>query len=133
VLSKINLAVVGTLVVLPHLAVAADNTAARPVDIAAPALPTVNIESMCSDAQWAGLGESSSSEYEGCIRDERSAFEQLQQRWAQYPTEARVTCIIPGIAIDYVGLQTCLQMRPGGSLWFGASNSAAQQPAPNQP
>jgi hypothetical protein len=41
-----------------------------------------------------------------------------------------VTRIVPGIAIDYVGLQTCLEMRPGGSLWFGAFNSAAQQPAP---
>jgi hypothetical protein len=40
VLSKINLAVVGTLMVLPHLAVAADNTAARPVEMAGPALPT---------------------------------------------------------------------------------------------
>jgi hypothetical protein len=76
VLSKINLPVVA--LVLPHLAVAADNTAARPVEIAVSALPTVSIESMCSDAQWAGLGESSSSEYEGRIRDERSAFEQLR-------------------------------------------------------
>jgi hypothetical protein len=71
VLSKIILAVVGTLMILPHLAVAADNTAARPVEIAGPALPTFSIESICSDAQWAGLGESSSSEYGGCIRDER--------------------------------------------------------------
>jgi hypothetical protein len=133
VLSKINLAGVGTLMVLPLLAVAADNAYARPVEIAAPALPTVSIESMCSDATWAGLGESSSSEYDGCIRDQRSAFEHLRQRWAKYPTDARVTCIIPGVAIDYVGLLTCLQMRPGGSLWMGGSNSAAQQPAPNQP
>jgi hypothetical protein len=133
VLSKINLAVVGTLMVLPHLAVAADNTAARPVEIAVPALPTVSIESMCSAAQWAGLGESSSSEYGSCIRDERSAFEQLRQRWEKYPTEARVTCIIPGVEIDYVGLLTCLQMRPGGSLWFDGSDSASQQPAQNQP
>ncbi len=89
-LSKINLAVVSTLMVLPHLAVAADNTAAQPVEIAGPALPTASIESMCTDAS-AGLGESSSSEYEACARDERSAFEKLRQRWAKSPTEARVT------------------------------------------
>jgi hypothetical protein len=130
VLSKINLAVVGTLMVLPHLAVAADNTAARLVEIAGPALPTASIESMCGDEQLAGLPD---SEYESCIRDERSAFEQLQQRWAKYPAEVRVTCITPGVPIDYVELQTCLEMRPGGSLWIGASNSEAQQPAPNQP
>jgi hypothetical protein len=133
VLSKMNLPLVGALTVLSHLAFAADNTATRPVESAAPALPTISIERMCSDAQWAGLGESSSSEYEGCIHDERSAFEQLRQRWEKYPTEARNTCIIPGVAIDYVGLQTCLQMRPGGSLWMGGSNSSAQQPAANQP
>jgi hypothetical protein len=131
VLSKINLAVVGTLMVLPHLAVAADNTAARPVEIAGPALPTFSTEGMCSDAEGVGLGESSSSEYEGCVRDERSALEHLRQRWATYPANARVTCIRPDREIDYVGLLTCLQMRPGGSLSAGTSDFAAPQPAPN--
>ena len=52
-LSKINLACIGALTLLPHLAFAAGVT-----------LPTANIESMCRDAQSAALPESKASAFQ---------------------------------------------------------------------
>jgi hypothetical protein len=109
-LSKIALACVGALTLLPDLAFAAE-TANR--------LPSANIESMCQDAQSAVLPESEAAAYQSCANDERAAFDQLRQKWARYPTAARVTCAEPaGVPISYVELQTCLDMQPGGRLTF---------------
>ena len=126
-LRKINLAFVGALTVLPHLAFAADITIPS-VDITTPketSLPTANIESECRDAQATIDPELRSSAYEACVRDERSAFEQLRQRWAHFSTAARDTCIWPngGVSLSYVALQTCLEMQPGGSLAVGVAGS----------
>jgi hypothetical protein len=112
-LSKINLACVGALTLLPHWALAAEAT-----------LPTANIETMCKDAQAAALPESKASAFQSCVNEERAAFNELRRKWARYPTSARVTCAEPnGIPISYVELQTCLDMQAGGSL--GATNAGA--------
>jgi hypothetical protein len=115
-LSKINLACVGALTLLPHLAFAAGAT-----------LPTANIERTCQD-QLAATPESKASAFgaspppspssvQSCVNDERTAFNELRREWARYPTDARVTCATPdGAPISYVELQACLDMQPGGSL-----------------
>ncbi len=129
-LSRINLAFVGALTVLPHLAFASDITIPS-VDIGVPndttSLPTANVESKCRDAQATIDPELRSSAYEACVRDERSAFEQLRQRWAHYPAEARATCVWPdsGVSLSYVALQTCLEMQPGGSLAVGVGGAGS--------
>ena len=116
---KANMAFVGALTILPHLAVAAGITIPS-LDIMAPddtmSLPTANIESECRDAQAAIDPELRSSAYEACVRDERAAFQQLRQRWPHYSAEARVTCVWPDSEVSYVALQTCLEMQPGGNL-----------------
>ena len=147
-LNKINLACVGALALLPHLAFAAE--AANPWSIetvapddaavaAADSLPTASIESICRDAQSAALPESKAAAYQSCATDERRAYDQLRQKWSRYPTGARVTCAEPGhgVPISYVEFQTCLEMRPGGSLTIegpgpGAAPSldATAAPAP---
>jgi hypothetical protein len=99
-LSKITLACVGALTLLPHLAFAAG---------AVDRLPTANIESMCQDAQSAVLPESKATAFQSCVNDERKAFNELRRKWARYSTNDRVTCAKPdGIPISYVELQTCL-------------------------
>jgi hypothetical protein len=113
-LSKINLACVGALTLLPHLAFAAGAT-----------LPTANVERTCQD-QLAATPESKASAFgaspsrssvQSCVNDERTAFNELRREWARYPTDARVTCATPdGAPISYVELQACLDMQPGGSL-----------------
>jgi hypothetical protein len=112
-LSKIDLACVGALTLLPRLAFAAGAV-----------LPTADIESMCRDAQSAALPESKRSAFQTCVNDERKAFKELQQKWASFPAKARATCAEPnGMSISYVELQTCLEMQPGGN--FGDSSTDA--------
>jgi hypothetical protein len=115
-LSKINLACGGALTVLPHLAFAASAT-----------LPTANIESMCRDEQLAATTpESKAAAFQSCVNDERKAFNDLQQKWARIPTNARASCAQPdGMSISYVELQTCLEMQPGGR--FDASPDGASR------
>lgn len=115
-LSKTNLAFACALAVVPHLAFAAVNTSAGGVE-----LPKANVESICWDAGSEAVPEMRSSSYEACVRDERSAFEQLRQGWAHYPADARLTCMEPGdvVPLSYVELQTCLEMQPGGKLAVG--------------
>jgi hypothetical protein len=115
-LSKINLACVGALTLLPHLAFAAGAT-----------LPTANIERTCQDelgttpvSKASAFGASpptSPSSFQSCVNDESTAFNELRQEWARYPTAYRVTCATPdGVPISYVELQVCLDIQPGGSL-----------------
>jgi hypothetical protein len=136
-LRKINLAFIGGLIILSHAAFAADNSPTRSVEIAIPqepivaptmsvptSLPTANIESGCRDGVEVADPTMRSSAYEACVRDERSAFEQLRKQWANYSAEARRTCIWPenGVPVSYVELQICLEMQPGGSLAVGAAS-----------
>jgi hypothetical protein len=139
-LSKINLACVGALTLLPHLAFAADATGPWSIETVAPddatmaaaeRPPTVSIDSICRDAQSAALPESKSAAYQSCARDESTAFKQLRQNWARYSTDDRVTCAEPGddgVAISYVELQTCLEMQPGGSLTTQGPGPGASPP-----
>jgi hypothetical protein len=117
-LSKINLACVGALTLLPHLAFAADAT-----------LPTANIESMCRDEQLAATAPESKKEaFQACVNDERKAFDELRQKWARYPTNARATCAQPdGMSISYVELQTCLEMQPGGPFDASADGTSRER------
>jgi hypothetical protein len=118
-LSKINLACVGALTLLPHLAVAADAT-----------LPTANVESMCQAEQSAAPPGSKASDFQSCVNDERKALNELRRKWASYPTKARATCAVPdGISTSYVELQTCLEMQPGGS--FDATNAGGSRKTGN--
>jgi hypothetical protein len=125
--SKIHLACVGALAVLPDLAFAANIASPWSVETATPSavaiaradsLPTVSIESICRNAQSAALPESKAAAYQACVHDERAAFDELRRKWSHYSAQARVTCAEPseGVAISYVELQTCLDMQSGGSL-----------------
>jgi hypothetical protein len=119
VLSKLSLAWVGALTVLPHLALAAGSARADGAIVAlAGSLPTVSIESICHGAQAAALPESKAAAYQACVHDERTAFDELRRKWARYSVQSRMTCAEPsaGVAISYVELQTCLDMQSGGSL-----------------
>ena len=135
-LSRISLACVGALTLLPHSALAANGADPWSIETAAPdeavlaladSLPTVSIESICRDAQSAALPESKAAAYQACVHDERAAYDELRKKWPRYSAKSRVTCAEPGggAAISYVELQTCLDMQPGGSL-------TTEGPAPGQ-
>ena len=121
--SEIGIACVAVLMVLPHLALAADSASPAP-----PRPPTRSSRSpipsrppaskaICRDAQSAALPESRKAAYQSCLHDEGAARDQLRQKWARYSSAARMTCAEPGgVPISYVELQTCLDMQSGGSL-----------------
>ena len=117
--SKINLACVGALTLLPHLAVAADAT-----------LPTANVESMCQAERSAAPPGSEASDFQSCVNDERKALNELRRNWARYPIKARATCAEPdGMSISYVELQTCFEMQSGGN--FDARNAGTSRETGN--
>ena len=119
--TRINLALVCALAALPHPVFAA-NIKIPPIGVSVPAnatfLPRVNIDNGCrEEVAAANLGMRSSA-YQGCVRDERTAFQQLRRRWTHYSAQARATCLWPrsGMSLSYVAVQTCLQMQPGGKF-----------------
>jgi hypothetical protein len=122
-LSKSKLAFVCGMAILAQSAFAAGSEATRSVHTA---VPKGAIESVCRDAQVAAMPESRSIAYDSCVRDERSAYDKLQQGWSNYSAAARETCAEPGdgVPFSYVELLTCLEMQPGGSL-------TVQGPAPD--
>ena len=85
-LSRISLACVGALTLLPHLALAANGADPWSIETAAPdeavlaladSLPTASIEGICRDAQSAALPESKAAAYQACVHDERAAYDEL--------------------------------------------------------
>lgn len=138
-LSKINLACAGALILLPHLAFASDAADPWSIETVAPSdatvaaaerLPTASFESICGDAQAAALPESEAAAYQSCVNDERKAYNELRQKWGRYSVDARVTCAEPGYGVpaSYVELQTCLDMQPGGSLTIEGPAPGASPP-----
>jgi hypothetical protein len=141
--SKVTLAAIGALIVLPHLAFAADSGRSWSGETVAlsDSLPTASIESICRDAQSAALPEAKAAAYQSCLHDESAARDELRQKWARYSAQARATCAEPpgeGVAISYVELQTCLDMQSGGSLarpvpGLGGASSLSTIPSPVAP
>lgn len=86
--------------------------------------PTVDMDTICKDAQVTALPEDAKVAFDSCVRDEKEARDKLNARWPQYSASVRSACIGPDvIAPSYVELWTCLEMQPGGSL--GLSKGAA--------
>jgi len=75
------------------------------------ALPRFSIESTCREAQ-AFAGQDKKIAYNGCLRDEADAREQLAQKWMRFRPQDRSDCVSQGAAPlpSYVELLTCLEM-----------------------
>jgi hypothetical protein len=90
--------------------------------------PTVDLASICRSAQMAALPEDRAMAYQGCVRDEQGALDQLRAKWTHYSADAQDACVTSGgITLSYVELLTCLEMQPGVSLSLqgGASDAVA--------
>ena len=73
-------------------------------------LPNLNIEAGCKDVAKNDLNKT--TDYPGCISEERAARQQLQKEWATYPADMHSECmhLVTEPAIpSYVTLQTCLR------------------------
>jgi len=74
-------------------------------------LPNLNIEAGCQDVAKNDLNKT--TDYPGCVSEERKAREQLQKEWASYPADMHSQCMhlvtLPALP-SYVSLQECLKM-----------------------
>ena len=74
-------------------------------------LPNLNIEAGCQDVAKNDLNKT--TDYPGCLSEERKAREQLQKEWASYPSDMHTQCmhlVTPPALPSCVSLQECLKM-----------------------
>ncbi len=74
-------------------------------------LPNLNIEAGCQDLAKNDLNKT--TDYPGCVSEERKAREQLRKEWASYPADMHSQCmhlVTPPALPSYVSLQECLKM-----------------------
>ena len=73
-------------------------------------LPNLNIEAGCQDVAKNDLNKT--TDYPGCLSEERKARGQLQKTWASYPADMHSQCmhlVTPPALPSYVTLQECLK------------------------
>jgi hypothetical protein len=84
----------------------------------AASMPTADLDTICQGAKLAALpGDDQTSTVQGCLRDEKTARDDLRQKWSHFSADAHETCAVPkGVAFSYVELLTCLEMQPGSAF-----------------
>jgi hypothetical protein len=84
----------------------------------AASMPTADLDTICQGSKLAALsGDDQTSTFQGCLRDEKAAREDLRQKWNHFSANAKETCALQkGIAFSYVELLTCLEMQPGSAF-----------------
>ena len=102
----------GALIILSSGAVADPAMARRshmPAGSRRAAMPTLNIEAGCHDV--ANMDLNKTTNYSGCIAEERDARSQLQKEWTSFSEDKHAQCMqlvtFPAIP-SYVTLQECL-------------------------
>jgi hypothetical protein len=72
--------------------------------------PNMDPGIICLSARSAAPPEDQSGLYGSCIRSQEAAREQIRQKWAQFPADARGQCAAPnGDTQSYVEVLTCLE------------------------
>ena len=76
-------------------------------------VPTIDIDHSCRGAESAALPEDRAGAYQRCVRDERTAREELSKTWSQIPIDSRQLCtdLSTDSSPSYVELLTCLEMQ----------------------
>jgi len=98
-------------------------------------LPNLNIEAGCQDVAKNDLNKT--TDYPGCLSEERKAREQLQKEWASYPADMHTQCmhlVTPPALPSYVSLQECLKMARDAQKMMksdGASDIGKTMQAPS--
>jgi len=75
------------------------------------ALPSLDIESGCRDVANNNLNKT--SDFSGCLSNERAASDELRREWASYSGDMHDQClhlVTPPALPSYVTLQQCLRM-----------------------
>ena len=81
--------------------------------LVADGVPTLDIEAGCRAAAKMGDGLSLDESLRQCLSDERSARNELDKQWSQFPPALRQRCVATtetGGDPSYVEVLVCLQM-----------------------
>jgi hypothetical protein len=81
--------------------------------LVADGVPTLNIESGCRAAAKMGDSLSLDTTLRQCLADEKSAHDELEKQWTQFPLALRQRCVATtetGGDPSYVEVLVCLQM-----------------------
>ena len=81
---------------------------------AAEGIPRFDIEALCRSAPR--LLASDPNPFQGCVRDETEARNQLERQWASFDAAQREECVRAtdvGGAPSFVDVLTCIQMAAG--------------------
>ena len=109
------LLVTGSLILLPGTA--------NPQTPHGGVVPVLNVEANCRATQEDDKGLANAQTYDACMRDEKTAQQQLNPIWSTTPGTVRGQCYgeaVAGGIESYVDLLSCIQMNG-----FGQSSSPA--------
>jgi hypothetical protein len=98
----------------------------------ATSMPTTNLDSVCRSAEAGGLpGQDQVGAFQNCLRDEKTARDELKRKWGHFSVLSRTTCAEPaGVTFSYVEFLTCLEMQPGSGSDIGIPETQVISPSP---
>ena len=107
--------------------------------------PVLDVEGTCNSPGRTSAGPSGRATAEGCLRSERTAYDQLKKRWGEFTPDAKSQCSKQSDAggfPSYVETLTCLELatgpvpnQPGGGGMQGAKDAGGKltdEPSPKQ-
>jgi hypothetical protein len=96
-------------------------------------VPTIDVNRSCRGAESAALPADRASAYQRCVRDERTAREQLSTIWSRIPIGSRQLCtdVSTGFSPSYVELLSCLEMEAGGDARVNTQTQATEGLSPS--
>ena len=89
------------------ISAASSSASARDSQSAVPRFP---VDVSCHAAQQFSSGNSKEKDYDGCMRDEARAKQELTQRWSSFKPSDKKQCVEEGPDPSYVEMLTCLEM-----------------------
>jgi hypothetical protein len=93
----------------------------------AASVPEIDVQRSCRYAATASLQNDAKQAYQSCLNDEEAARKQMVQEWGRFSASSRAACTGEQASSthSYVELQTCLEMRLGGSFAHGGGSVGA--------
>ena len=78
------------------------------------AVPAMDLPTICRGQERGLPHDQQAGAYESCLRDEKSAQDELRQNWPHFPADARTTCAMLGrMGGSYVEVATCIEIKTG--------------------
>jgi hypothetical protein len=74
--------------------------------------PALDVPAICRGEAHGLPRDQQTAAYQMCLRDEKTAREEIQRNWTDFPAETRATCAMLGaLVFSYVELMTCIEIK----------------------